>query len=331
MKILVTGANGFLGTHLAHKLLSQGHTVYGLVRNPKTITFSHQNFVVVKGDLNSPQPSWMNLIPSDLEVCIHTAGLVHTYLKAEFYKVNAEGTRILVESLKSKIKNNESFKFILISSLAAAGPVNFGEVKKENEPDFPVSTYGRSKKIAEEILKDLAPKVWTTSIVRPPMIIGPGDVAVLDIFKMVKSRFIILPGCNSKKKEYSFVCVFDLVETIIKVLESPQSFTLYSAHDDIITFLDLINEIKKRMGIRFLIYLPIPLFFVRLLSLLLAFIYTFFKHSLRLTPDKILELKSNAWNCENGTSKNILVQEYKYPLNETVKITYEDYKKRKWI
>ena len=330
-KILITGANGFLGTHLSSRLLEQGHTVYGLVRNPKKIVVTHPQFVVIKGDLNSAKLSWIDFLPDDLEVCIHTAGLVHSYQTDDFNKVNAEGLNFLLEALKNKSNLINSFKFILISSLASAGPVSFGEMKQENDPDFPVSYYGRSKKAAEEILKLHAPKNWIISIIRPPMIIGPGDTAVLDIFKMVKSRIIILPGINSKIKEYSFVCVYDLVDTIILVYKSNKSHFLYIAHDDVITFLELVNQIKKCMKIKVLFYLPIPILLIRWISKILAFVHQFFNHNLRLTPDKIFELEGSAWVCQNIKSKTILAQEYNYPIKKTIEVTYEDYCKRKWL
>ncbi|MDD4973611.1 MAG: NAD(P)-dependent oxidoreductase [Bacteriovorax sp.] len=155
MKILVTGANGFLGTHLCERLLGLGHTVYGLVRTPSKMGLTHENFIMVQGDLNQTLLPWINYLPNDLDACIHTAGLVHSYNTEDFFNVNTLGTKILIESLKAKF--SQKFKFILVSSLAAAGPVKFGEIKDETDLDFPVSIYGRSKKQAEEMLRTLAP------------------------------------------------------------------------------------------------------------------------------------------------------------------------------
>ena len=153
MKILVTGANGFVGTHLCHKLLSHGHTVYALVRTPDKMTLTHSDLILIQGDLNLSALSWTGKLPDDLDACIHTAGIVHSYIHDEFTQVNVQGTRYLVDSLK--IRYSKNLKFILISSLAAAGPVNFGERKDETQIDFPVSQYGRSKKQAEDVLKEL--------------------------------------------------------------------------------------------------------------------------------------------------------------------------------
>lgn len=329
MKILITGSSGFVGTHLTKRLLDEGHEVFALVRNPAKLNHSHPRLTLIKGDLNSPSLSWISELPSDLQGCVHTAGIVHSYLHDEFTQVNVEGTRYLIEGLKDRF--SATFHFVLISSLAAAGPVNLGEKKAEDTPDFPVSFYGHSKKEAENVLRSYAPTSWTCSIVRPPMVIGPGDVAVLDIFKMVQGRVIILPGRNSKKKEYSFVCVFDLVETIVKLIHSGQSMILYSAHDQVIRFQDLIEEIKKQMKLSWILYLPLPFFLVKALSFILNLVYKIKHHDLRLTPDKINELKAMAWTCDNSRSKLELKQIYRYDLKETVALTLADYKKRGWL
>jgi nucleoside-diphosphate-sugar epimerase len=329
MKILITGASGFVGTHLTQKLLNEGHTVYGLVRTPSKMSVSHPNFILVQGDLNLERLSWTEKLPADLDVCVHTAGIVHAYNHDEFTQVNVTGTKYLVNALKAKYP--ERLKFILISSLAAAGPVNFGEKKDETQIDFPVSEYGRSKKAAENVVKESAPKSWKTSIIRPPMIIGPGDVAVLDIFKMVKSRVIVLPGLDSKIKEYSFVCVYDLIETITRLMTSDEALLVYSANERIVTFKELIEEIKKQMRLSFIVYLPLPFFLIRIASFLLNFLNKFFHHNVRLTPDKIYELKASAWTCDSERTRKVLGQNYRYDLKETVAVTLADYQKRHWL
>jgi len=329
MKILVTGANGFLGTHLCLKLLNQGHTVYGLVRTLSKISIVHPKFVLIQGDLSQEILPWVAYLPHDLDACIHTAGLVHSFHTEDFFKVNALGTKFLVDATKAKFTHK--FKFILISSLAAAGPVNYGEIKSETDIDFPISAYGRSKKKAEEILKTLTPKEWITSIIRPPMVIGPGDTAVLDVFKMVKSGLVLLPGLEAKKKEYSFVCVFDLVETITRTLNSEHSLRLYSAHDSVVKYQHLIETIRKHLKKSWLFYIPLPLFIIKLLAFFLNFFHKFIPHQLRLTPDKVNELGAKAWTCDAHTSRVILNQNYNYDLNQTVAITLADYQERKWI
>lgn len=329
MNILVTGANGFVGGHLIERLLKDGHHVFALVRTPaKFQDIKHDNLKVIKGDLDQEELSWVNDLPANLETCIHTAGIVHSYINDDFYRVNAHGTENLVNNLKKKYTE---LHFVLISSLAAAGPSLNNEKRNETDMDLPVSIYGRSKKAAEEVLRKNAPKSFKLSVIRPPMVIGPRDSAVLDIFKMVQGRLILLPGAGSKAKLYSFVCVFDLVETIIKVIETKKEGLYYSSHPQTVTFQELIGEIKGQLKRNWIFYLPMPLFLVKMLAMILNFVYRFFPHPLRLTPDKYHELAATNWTCDGNKSERDLAQVYHYDLKRTITVTLIDYKSRNWI
>ena len=329
MKILVTGATGFVGGHLIEKLLKDGHIVFALARNPNKLTLAkNDNLHVIKGDLDQEDLSWVHSLPTDLDTCVHTAGIVHAYRTNEFYRVNTDGTENLVNNLKKKFT---SLHFVLISSLAAAGPSLGSEKRNEADMDFPVSIYGRSKKEAENVLRENAPKGFSISIVRPPMVIGPRDPAVLDIFKMVQSGVILLPGYGSKEKLYSFVCVFDLVNTICKIIEEKKTSLYYSAHPQVVSFNELILEIKKQLKKNWMVYLPLPLFLVRLLTIILDFIYKIFPHPLRLTPDKYHELAATNWTCDGSKTEKELGQVYNYNLERTITVTLIDYKSRNWI
>lgn len=329
MKILITGANGFVGSHLCEKLLKDGHEVFALVRSPDKFTVAENSrLIVIKGDLDQDTLSWVESLPADLETCIHTAGIVHTYLPEEFYRVNAVGTENLVNSLKKRFIN---LHFILISSLAASGPSLGTSSRSEDDMDFPISVYGRSKKKAEDLLATNAPASWQLSVIKPPMVIGPRDPAVLDIFKMVQSGIILLPGHNSKSKLYCFVCVFDLVETIVLVAKQKKKGIFFSSNPQVISFEQLILEIKKQLKKNWIIYLPLPLILVRLLAMVLNFFYRLFPHNLRLTPDKYHELAATNWTCNGGKSEKELGQVYNYDLQRTITVTLIDYKTRKWI
>ena len=331
MKILITGASGFVGSHLCERLIKEGHEVFALVRNPAKLTIEKSDkLTLIKGDLDSDSLTWVTRLPIDLDTCIHTAGIVHSYVNDEFFRVNTVGTEHLVNSLKLRYADSK-FHFVLISSLAGSGPSIGNDKRDETDMDLPVSVYGQSKKEAEVSLSKLAPSSWNLSVIRPPMVIGPRDSAVLDIFKMVKGRVIILPGRNSRSKLYSFVCVFDLVETITQVSLQKKPGIYFSAHPQTVTFEELILEIKKQFKGSFLLYLPLPLFLVRLVAACLNFIYRIRPHNLRLTPDKYHELAALNWTCNGNKSERELGQTYNYDLERTITITLLDYKARKWL
>lgn len=320
MKILLTGATGFVGNHLLLNLLNDGHNVIALIRNPSKLNIVHPNLKILKEEIDHP----FLLKKEDLnglEVVIHTAGLVHSLNTSLFYKTNANATLNIINALKEC----KELKFVLISSLAARGPI-------DSDHDLPVSEYGKSKKMAEDYLHTHAPSSWIKIIIRPPMVIGPKDTAVLDIFKMVKSRFIVLPGINAKKKIYSFVCVHDLVKTIIlSATKLNNDALLYSAYDHKISFLELITSIKNKENKNILFFIPIPELILKLSARALFYINHIFPHELRLTPDKVRELIENEWTCSNHQCKRLLDQKFIFDLTSTIEITHIDYKERKWL
>lgn len=321
MRIFLTGASGFVGTHLTERLLNAGHEVFALVRTPSKVKLIHPKLTLIKGDLNDDR--FKQDFPSDIDTVIHTAGIVHSYRNEDFFEVNTKGTERLINILKEK--SHSPLKFIFISSLAAAGPSKLGAPKKPNEENTPVSDYGNSKKIAEEYLLKNKNENWTTIIIRPPMVIGPKDPAVLDIFKMVKDGIIVMPGMDSKTKEYSFVCVFDLVETIFLTLNLNCDGIFYSAFPSPISFHELILAIKTEMKKEKIIFLPLPQAMVSIAAHSLALLHKFFPHGLRLTPDKTYELFPNSWICDSHETVKILGQNFEYNLEKTIKVTYSDY------
>jgi len=329
INVLVTGANGFVGHHLINELLKNENLfIYALVRKTSSIKIKHQRLQVIQGDLFSLEA--LDKI-NQLDQVIHTAGIVHSFYPHDFFSTNTDGT----QNLLNKIKNKNVSKFILISSLAAAGPSQKNLSHQEEFELKPVSLYGKSKLKAEELLQKFDGN-FEKIIIRPPMVIGPNDPAVLDIFKMVKDRFIILPGLDSKSKEYSFVCVFDLVQGIVRAMNYTPSLKsaaeiFYIAHPKKISFLELIDTINQKMGAKSLFYLSIPTPIIFIFSIFLKMFHKIYKHQLRLTPDKTAELSPMSWTCSSKKSIQLLNMNYQFDLNETIRLTHENYQAQKWI
>lgn len=321
MKILVTGATGFVGSHLCELLDQSGHEVLALVRNPKKAQEFNIPGHAIVGDLSTF--NWVKSLPADLDAVIHTAGIVHSFRTKEFYDINAHATKNLIEALKHYSK----LSFTLISSQAAGGPACHEKPASENS-NAAVSEYGKSKLLAEQFLKD-APPSWTTTAIRPPMVIGPRDPAVLDIFKMVKSRVVISPGSSSKEKHYSYVCVFDLVQFIKHALENKLTGIYYCAYPKSISLFDLVSTIGKQLEKSFIsITLPKPI-----LKMAAKSIQRFGQMNLtnaRLTGDKLHELLPPAWICDSSKSQGENFQ-YEWDIQRTVESTLKDYQTRNWI
>lgn len=330
MKILVTGSTGFVGSHLCDLLHEQGHELYCLARSEKKFQEFNVKGIFVKGDLHPTSTlNWIEKLPKDLEAVIHTAGIVHSFNTSDFENINNLATQNLVTSLE---KNFSELNFIFVSSLAAAGP-EIHSLQNEEKVPTPVSEYGRSKKDAENWLINNFPKAWKGTIVRPPMVIGPRDPAVLDIFKMVKSRLFVIAGANGLKNEYSFVCVYDLIKVIEKCLHlnSNRIEIFYGSFPETILMKDLQEKINQLFNQKHNLNIKIPLKIIKPVASALNIAHKIFKINARLTPDKVNELAPAKWTCSSKKSEQMLSMNYEWNIDRTLKITFEDYKTRNWI
>lgn len=334
MKILVTGATGFVGSHLCELLTAKGHQVYSLARNPSKFAAFKLPGQIIVGELSSHYTnSWLNQLPSDLDAVIHTAGLTHSLDYRKFYKVNTRKSKRLMNDLGDRYPK---LRFILISSMAAAGPSKKEFPIDETAQPRPVSHYGHSKFQAEVALAEIAPESWKKIIIRPPMVIGPRDPAFLEVFKMIKNGFIIYPGTDGKEKEYSFVGVQDLVEIIARTLTMPVNTTapeiFLPGYPIIIEYQQIVQEIKSLLNIASIKEINIPIWLIYLFAKVLRLISRFYpKFDAQLTPDKVSEIRPDAWTCDSSKSQNALNFSYHYDLSAALAEAYRDYRERRWL
>ncbi len=330
MKILVTGSTGFVGSHLCDLLVGEGHQVYSLARNKKKFDLFKVAGTCIEGDLENL--SWIDNLPAGLDSVVHVAGLVHTFKKEEFFKVNEQGTRNLLTTLKGRYKK---LKLVLISSLAGAGPNLNNDSLDEDSTPCPVSDYGRSKLAAEKVLESLEGiEEWEKVVIRPPIVIGPRDPGFLEIYKMVKGGYFLTVG-SPVQKQYSFVGVFDLVKTISVSLnyehDNKTTHKYYSCHDRVVTLLDLVDSIKKAFSKKKLIQIRLPKFILPAYAGILSLANRVTPLRTKVSPDKINELFPDRWVCSNKKSKDILKMQYQWDLDRIVVETYKDYQSRGWI
>lgn len=337
MKVLVTGASGFVGSHICELLDSLKYEVYALVRDPKKMEDVEFKGKVIQGDLNaSSYHDFMSQLPSDLDAIIHTAGLVHSFDEDLFYQANTEpSVRLLKSARNFKPRNGKHLKFIFISSLAAMGPSKRGKPLTEKSWPKPVSHYGKSKLRAEQEMHMLIDKYHHADLVilRPPMIIGPRDTGVLEIFKMVKKGVLLNTGVEAKKKEYSFISVFDfarLAERALK-LKTPGYKVYLTAHPRIITLEELVNETKSILERNKVMHLQLPFFMLKTAAQFLSALNKLRPVNARLTPDKLKEIAPSSWTCTSEKLEKDFQYRFEDSLRSILEQTILDYQKRGWL
>lgn len=148
MKILLTGANGFVGSHIVEELILNNYDVTCIVRKNSNLQWIKTQSVKLKyGSLEDKQ--FLKEVVSDVDIVIHCAGVVRALDWNAYHEVNVVATKKIIESV---LENNINLKkFIFISSQAAMGPSFGGKIRQLNDEEYPVSDYGRSKLLAEKV------------------------------------------------------------------------------------------------------------------------------------------------------------------------------------
>lgn len=240
MKTLVTGATGFIGSHLAEALRRRGDEVTVLARTAgKAAALVPLGVRVVAGDLHDRAA--LRRAAEGQDLVYHVAGAVAARSEAEFLVANRDGTYNLVEA----VEEVGAGRFVHVSSMAAAGPTIKGRPLTGEEVPRPVTAYGRSKLAAEQIVT-ASRLAW--SIVRPPMVYGPRDEEVLKVFRL--ARFGLAPVLGDGTQELSAVHGADLAEALIAAGTTAAAVrrAYYACHPEIFTGAEMALAVGRAMG-----------------------------------------------------------------------------------
>ncbi|MDE5832267.1 MAG: NAD(P)-dependent oxidoreductase, partial [Desulfovibrio sp.] len=244
--ILVLGGTGFLGRHLLPRLLEADAEIVCLARDPAKI--SDNRVRVIKGDLTDG--SGLAEAVEGAEFVIHMAALLFGLGWQEYLRANAQAASNIIRLLA-----DSSAKFIFISSLAAAGPSSTGA--KESDAPSPVSAYGWSKLLSENIIRSRRPD---SLIFRPPIIYGSGDKGLLPLFRSTRRGFAPSSGMG-RKFPVSAIHADDVVRAVLLGLEKDASGIYHLSDGQTRSLDDLCLAMAKAQGresVRML-RLPLPL------------------------------------------------------------------------
>ena len=320
-RALVTGANGFIGSHLAEELLRRGWQVRALVRPGADLRWLQGlPLELVQGDVTRPET-----LPPAVRGCdfvFHLGAAIHAPDMAAFRRSNVDGTRHLLECCRERAPQLR--RFVFVSSIAAAGPAAAGRPKNEDDPCTPVSDYGRSKLEAEEVLRRLAtPLPWV--IVRPSNVLGPREREVSSMLKMVEKR--LRPMLGNGDRQTSFCMVQDLVQALILAAEHPAAekqtyFVTDGCQYSWMEPVDILARLLQKDRLR--LTLPYPL--LQLLALLSEVAAALLHRKPAVTRKQLRSVRIRYWTFDGGLIRRELGFVPALSLEEGLRLIAEWYR-----
>jgi NADH dehydrogenase len=230
VKVLLTGATGFVGGHLLQRLLAEGHAVRALVRNPqKPNQFPAENVTLIQGDVADGAGLTEGL--KDCDAVIHLVGIIVEDGKATFERVHETGTRNVVEAAK----RNDVARFIQMSAIGARADG--------------VAPYQTTKWKAEELVRQSG---IPYCILRPSLIFGPGDGFVSQMLDVMRKAPLFRPVPGDGMPRFRPVFIDDVTACFTRALtvEAATHQTIELGGADELPLNDVLTEIARHAGIR---------------------------------------------------------------------------------
>ena len=335
MKILVTGASGFIGSFIVDEALDRGYEVWAAVRGSssrKYLSDSRIRFINLDFGSSESLGEQLASFAADngrWDYIVHAAGVTKCLNSGDFMRINYEGTKNFVEALDKCGILPECF--IYLSSLSIFGPI------REQQPYTPIAeddiprpntAYGKSKLAAEQFIKSFTGLKYV--ILRPTGVYGPRE---RDYFKMAQSiKNNVDFSVGYKPQLITFIYVKDLVKAIYLAIDKKVAGRCYFVSEpqgyDSRTFSDYI---QAELGKKFVLHIKAPLWVLKAVSLCAEAISRITGIPSTLNSDKYKIMKQRNWMCDTEPLQRELGFSIDYPLDLGTKEIISWYKKEKWL
>lgn len=331
MKILVTGASGFIGSFIVEEALRQGMETWAAVRPSSSRKYLQDDRIhFINLNLGSKEELITQLEGQAFDYVVHAAGATKCLHAEDFYKVNTEGTRNLVDALialKMPLK-----RFVFVSSLSIFGAIHeeqpYQEISEQDTPK-PNTAYGKSKWEAEKYLDSIGIQ-FPYIILRPTGVYGPREK---DYFLMAKSISQHIDfSVGYKRQDITFVYVQDVVQAVFLALERGRNGRKYFLSDgEVYQSATFSNLLHHELGEKWLIRIKAPIWILRVITFLGEYIGKATGKMSALNNDKYNILKQRNWRCDIEPAVDELGFHPQYPLERGVKLAVKWYKENKWL
>ena len=339
MKILITGASGFIGSFIVEEALRRGFETWAAVRGSSSRQFLTDNRInFIELNLSSEELLTEQLRGLQFDYVVHAAGVTKCLDKQDFHRINTEGTQHLVRvlmALQMRIK-----RFVYISSLSIMGAIReqqpYTEIRESDEAK-PNTAYGRSKLEAEQWLCLLNEKLEMRNeelfpfvILRPTGVYGPRERDYFMMAKSIQSHTDFAVGY--KQQDITFVYVTDVVQAVFLACEKGVTGRRYFLSDgEVYQSSTFSNLIRKELGNPWWIRITAPIWVLRVVTFVGEYVGRLTGKVTALNNDKYNIMRQRNWRCDIEPAKRELGYEPKVKLEEGVRRSIKWYKDNGWL
>lgn len=323
--VLITGATGFVGSHLVEALASRGVRIRALVRETSDVSLLRAHGAeLVLGSLEDR--GTLERAVDGVEAVFHLAALTYARTEDELVRVNGAGTRALVDAVLAA--RSRPRRFVYLSSLAAAGPSVDGRPVHAGESPRPLTAYGRAKLEGERACLDAGAEIGAVAL-RAPAVYGPRDREMLRFFRYAARGILPLPA--GPERPVQLVHARDLAEALVRVASGGVATGVYHvAEPRVYTWTEVAGYFGRAVGRR-VRPVRVPQAAVRVAAALSEWSAGLRGRATIFNRDKARELLAAGWTCETEALRRDFGFETEITLPDGLMQTAAWYRENGWL
>jgi nucleoside-diphosphate-sugar epimerase len=323
---VVTGASGFVGSHLVDYLVEKNYKVRCIVRKTSSLKWLKGKDVEIH-ICELTDKEGLRKIFDGADYIYHVAGVVKSKKPEGYFKGNVDTTRTLLEAaleFKDNIK-----RFLVVSSQTSSGPSPLNNPLTEEDLCNPITTYGRSKLAQEELAKSFMDKIPVT-ICKVAAVYGERDTEIFIFFKTFSKGLMTSIGLHDK--QVSLLHVADVVRGLYLSATSEKAIgkSYFITSEKYYTWKE-VGDVTSKVMNKKPIKVKVPHFLVYIIAAIAQFFSLFSSKAATLNIEKGKDITRPAWISDYRKAYKDFGFKQEISLEEGIRRTVEWYKQKKWL
>lgn len=323
--LLLTGATGFVGSHVVEACKGEGFRLKALVRKASDAErLEGEGVECVRGSLESPEALKAAITGAD--AVLHLAAVTKARTPDEYQRANAAGTQALIEAILCT--DARPRRLVYLSSLAAVGPSFDGRPVTREVAPRPLTAYGRTKLAGEKVCEAVSDLI-EVAILRAPAVYGPRDRDVFEFFQMAKRGILPLP--SGPVRRLQMIHAADLARALVLAATAEGARGVYHvAEARSYEWQEMARMVATAVGSKARI-ITVPAALIATAAAVSETVTGLFGRSTIFNRDKARELLAPGWLCETELALRDFGFEAQIPLQAGLNQTAKWYFENGWL